>query len=118
MRTSGYVVAEEDDGSRQHNTSNSPDKTPRAKGCNHKTEHGQQRPHNQRFGDRCHSVVQLEPRIINIADRFDGVCHTDHENHRCQFPAISQDLRYSWELTAVVLMVGVAYAVETISDVY
>lgn len=32
--------------------------------------------------------------------------------------AITQILRYSWEVTAVVLMVGVAYAVETISDVY
>src|SRR5467141_3881748 len=32
--------------------------------------------------------------------------------------AITQVLRYSWELTAVVLMVGVAYAIETISDVY
>jgi O-antigen/teichoic acid export membrane protein len=32
--------------------------------------------------------------------------------------ALTQILRYSWELTAVVLMVGVAYAVETISDVY
>src|SRR6266404_4588474 len=32
--------------------------------------------------------------------------------------AITQVLRYGWELTAVVLMVGVAYAIETISDVY
>src|SRR6266566_5639283 len=32
--------------------------------------------------------------------------------------AITQVLRYSWELTVVVLMVGVAYAIETISDVY
>ena len=31
---------------------------------------------------------------------------------------ITQVLRYGWELTAVVLMVGVAYAIETISDVY
>jgi O-antigen/teichoic acid export membrane protein len=32
--------------------------------------------------------------------------------------AITQILRYRWELTAVVLMVGGAYAIETISDVY
>jgi len=32
--------------------------------------------------------------------------------------AITQILGYRWELTAVVLMVGVAYAIETISDVY
>jgi O-antigen/teichoic acid export membrane protein len=32
--------------------------------------------------------------------------------------AITQVLRYRWELTAVVMMVGVAYAVEAISDVY
>jgi O-antigen/teichoic acid export membrane protein len=32
--------------------------------------------------------------------------------------AITQVLRYRWELTAVVVMVGVAYAIETISDVY
>jgi len=32
--------------------------------------------------------------------------------------AITQALRYRWELTAVVLMVGVAYAIESISDVY
>jgi len=32
--------------------------------------------------------------------------------------AITQVLRYGWELTVVVLMVGVAYAIETISDVY
>jgi O-antigen/teichoic acid export membrane protein len=32
--------------------------------------------------------------------------------------AITQVLRYGWELTAVVLMVGVAYAIEAISDVY
>ena len=32
--------------------------------------------------------------------------------------AITQVLRYRWELAAVVLMVGVAYAIETISDVY
>src|SRR5882762_1589955 len=32
--------------------------------------------------------------------------------------AITQVLGYRWELTAVVLMVGVAYAIETISDVY
>ena len=32
--------------------------------------------------------------------------------------AITQILRYRWELTAVVLMVGVAYAIEAISDVY
>jgi len=32
--------------------------------------------------------------------------------------AITQVLRYGWELTAVVLMVGGAYAIETISDVY
>jgi O-antigen/teichoic acid export membrane protein len=32
--------------------------------------------------------------------------------------AVTQVLRYSWELTAVVLIVGVAYGVETISDVY
>src|SRR6266404_855184 len=31
---------------------------------------------------------------------------------------ITQVLRYGWELTVVVLMVGVAYAIETISDVY
>ena len=31
---------------------------------------------------------------------------------------IAQILRYDWSLTAVVLMVGVAYGVETISDVY
>src|SRR5215467_9091652 len=31
---------------------------------------------------------------------------------------IAQILRYDWSLTAVVLMVGVAYSVETISDVY
>jgi O-antigen/teichoic acid export membrane protein len=31
---------------------------------------------------------------------------------------ITQILGYSWELTAVVLMVGVSYAIETISDVY
>src|SRR6202165_403042 len=32
--------------------------------------------------------------------------------------AITQILGYRWELTAVVLMVGGAYAIETISDVY
>ncbi|MCU1307688.1 MAG: polysaccharide biosynthesis protein [Acidobacteriaceae bacterium] len=32
--------------------------------------------------------------------------------------AITQVLGYRWDLTAVVLMVGVAYAIETISDVY
>src|SRR3984893_2853641 len=32
--------------------------------------------------------------------------------------AITQILGYRWDLTAVVLMVGVAYAIETISDVY
>lgn len=32
--------------------------------------------------------------------------------------AITQVLGYHWELTAVVLMVGVAYAIETVSDVY
>src|SRR6266478_189645 len=32
--------------------------------------------------------------------------------------AITRILRYDWELTAVVLMVGVAYGIETISDVY
>ena len=32
--------------------------------------------------------------------------------------AITQILRYRWELTAVVMMVGVAYAAEAISDVY
>ncbi len=32
--------------------------------------------------------------------------------------AITQILGYGWELTAVVLMVGIAYGVETISDVY
>src|SRR5260221_9122240 len=32
--------------------------------------------------------------------------------------AITQILRYSWELTAAVLMVRVAYAVEKINDVY
>jgi O-antigen/teichoic acid export membrane protein len=31
---------------------------------------------------------------------------------------ITQVLRYQWELTAVVVMVGIAYAIETISDVY
>jgi len=31
---------------------------------------------------------------------------------------ITQSLRFDWNLTAVVLMVGVAYGVETISDVY
>jgi O-antigen/teichoic acid export membrane protein len=31
---------------------------------------------------------------------------------------ITQVLRYRWELTAVVVMVGIAYAIETISDVY
>ena len=31
---------------------------------------------------------------------------------------ITQVLRYGWELTVVVLMVGAAYAIETISDVY
>ncbi len=32
--------------------------------------------------------------------------------------AITQVLRYRWELTGVVLLVGAAYAIETISDVY
>src|SRR6202521_3519228 len=32
--------------------------------------------------------------------------------------AMTQALRYRWELTVVVLMVGVAYGIETISDVY
>jgi O-antigen/teichoic acid export membrane protein len=32
--------------------------------------------------------------------------------------AITQVLGYSWELTAVILLVGVAYAIETVSDVY
>jgi O-antigen/teichoic acid export membrane protein len=32
--------------------------------------------------------------------------------------AITQVLGYRWELTVVVLMVGIAYAIETISDVY
>ena len=32
--------------------------------------------------------------------------------------AITQILRYSWELTAVIMMVGTAYAVESISDMY
>ncbi len=31
---------------------------------------------------------------------------------------IARILRYDWELTAVVLMVGIAYGIETISDVY
>src|SRR5690242_3666110 len=31
---------------------------------------------------------------------------------------VTRILRYDWELTAVVLMVGVAYGIETISDVY
>src|SRR5258708_235537 len=34
------------------------------------------------------------------------------------FFGITQVSRYGWELTAVVLMVGVAYVIETISDVY
>lgn len=32
--------------------------------------------------------------------------------------AVTQILRYDWELTTVVLMVGLAYGVETLSDVY
>ena len=32
--------------------------------------------------------------------------------------AVTQVLRYRWELTEVVLMVGVAYGIETISDMY
>lgn len=32
--------------------------------------------------------------------------------------AIAQFLHYRWELTAVIMMVGVAYGIETISDVY
>ena len=31
---------------------------------------------------------------------------------------VTRILRYDWELTAVVLMVGVAYGIETVSDVY